>query len=217
MTDRNRENYILNSIKLELENTKNLYSKKGKKKRERISLEEFLSLLKIPFKLEEFDFPPENCPSRSDIKFRHANFQIKNVPDDNCKITEESRDVYNRNKNITELQDLNLLYPIKSFDGYKSVLEIIVDEINRLENKVKKPKYSISEKKEIDLLIYITRTKAVGMIDEVIPLNLIKFFKEAGYRSISFVFCDKQAMIVHSNTDAPDFIWQRKGLLFAEQ
>ncbi|HAT2114456.1 TPA: hypothetical protein I8035_003397 [Legionella pneumophila] len=212
------EDEILNNIKSMLGNTNLLYSRKGTKIREGISLDVFLTLLRLPFKPGDmFEFPLENCPSRADIKFRTGNFQIKNIPDDNCRITQESKEIYERNKNITQVKDLNLLSPLKDCNSPKTVLGVIEEEINRLENKGKKPKYTLCEKKELDLLIYITRKLTARMQSNIIPVYYRDFFKKAGYRSISFVLGDIQAMVLYAQNNAPDFIFQKKLHLFTEE
>ncbi|HAU0263991.1 TPA: hypothetical protein JBF32_16935 [Legionella pneumophila] len=209
---------ILNNIKSMLGVSKHQYSNKGSKTREGISLDVFLTLLKIPFELGDmFEFPPQNCSSRSDIKFRTANLQIKNIPDDNCTINQDSREIYERNKDITQVKDLNLLSALKDCNSTKTVLCVIEEEINRLENKGRKPKYALCEKKELDLLIYITRTRTTRMQSNILPEYYRDFFEKSGYRSISFVLGDIQSMVLYANNNAPDFILQKKLHLFTEE
>lgn len=69
-------------------------------------------------------------------------------------------------------------------DPSKTVLKIIEEEINRLENKGKKPKYTLCEKKSLDLLVYITRTRTARMQSNIILEYYRKFFIQSGYRSI---------------------------------
>ncbi|CAH1073398.1 conserved hypothetical protein [Candidatus Nitrotoga sp. 1052] len=172
------------------------YSNPGKEDRERWVVEEFLNCLSVPFTNDELQSHPQY--SKVDIEFRQARFQIKEIPNPNFRRGDEIKDTYRRVMEAKTLQDTvgpGFVYEVPPVvSGYG----LVRDNAHKLAFEEK----YIDCKANIDLLFYITRTRAsiVEMkdvkIEELSPL---------GWRSVSCLM-GSRALVLYATLEAPAFL-----------
>lgn len=172
------------------------HSEKGKEERERWVVGEFLNCLSVPFVSNELHSPPQQ--SKVDVEFRLARFQVKEIPDPNLRRSDENKDMYRRVMEAKTLQDIvgpGFVYDVPPVvSGY----DLVRDNARELAFS----KTYMDDKATLDLLFYVTRTRA-----SVVRMQDIKLGELAslGWRSVSCLM-GSHALVLYTALDAPAFL-----------
>ena len=172
------------------------FSNPAKEERERWVAGEFLTHLGISFSDAELRSHPQ--ASKTDVEFRDALFQVKEITDPNFKRGDEVKATYRRVMAAKTLQDTvgpGLAYDVPaSACGYELV-HAVATELGASAT------YR-DHKANLDLLCYITRTRTSPISAEQERLQELATI---GWRSISCLF-GKQATVIYAGTEAPAFL-----------
>jgi len=176
------------------------FSNANKEVRERWVVSEFLSVLGIDY--HEAEIVSLEQDNKVDVAFRKAKFQIKELPSPNFRRGKIYKDVFNSIKTAASLDEVSLVSGADDVPPTAIMYELILEKASELANS---EKYMVL-KSEIDLLIYVTHTRA-----SLIQLHELKRekFSALGWRSISCVN-SKQAVVLHSLHTAPKFMVERE-------
>ena len=149
---------------------------------------------------EEELLSPEQ-KDKVDVSFRSALFQVKELTDPDLRRGKMYKDIYNSIKAATSLDEVSMVGDIRDVPPIASMYELVLEKSGELSNS---ESYKAS-KSELDLLFYITRTRA-----SLIQPNEInsEAFSSLGWRSVSCVN-SKQAVVLFSSPSAPEFIQKR--------
>ena len=190
------EDEILEAVKRSWQADFHFFSNPGKEERERWVVREFLTCLSISFDIEELH--SDEQASKVDVMFRDARFQIKEIMEPEARRSGEIRATYDRVLKAKNLADT--IGPWFAYDVPPPVngYELIRDRLNDLNIK---GKYS-NEKKNLDLLFYVTRTRASIVQEDEINTDELAFL---GWRSISCLM-GNHAFVLFAGAHAPSFI-----------
>ena len=188
---------LRNSAKEELM----FYSNVGKEARERWVVCEFLKAIKLPF--EEIEVISMEQSSKTDVKFRDANFQVKEITNPNTRVGKIARDTYNSIKLAKELKDIEWPSILENTPKITKVYDLVLAESKVLsESKTYK-----TMTHHLDLIFYVTRTRAYLILSNEVNIN---DFYSLGWRSI-LCFNSKQATVIYAAPDAPEFLRKKVG------
>lgn len=181
------------------------FSNRNKEERERFTVSEFLSILRVEHLAVELVSPEQS--SKTDVHFRSANFQVKEIPDPNLRRGKMYKDAYNSIKSAKSLDEVSLVSDICDISPVARMHDLVLDMACKL---AASEKYEAS-KGDLDLLVYVTRARA-GLI-QAHELDLVEL-TGFGWRSISCVNA-KQAVVLFSSTTAPEFIKERSQIIMS--
>jgi hypothetical protein len=194
---------LLKHLKESAKDDFDYFSNPNKPLRERWVASEFISKINIVCKDDEFGSPEQD--SKIDVTFRDAKFQIKEITDETLRRGKILKGEYESLEKANSLDDPMFESDAEDIPPVSNMYDLVLQKTEYLSNL---PKY-IKEKRELDLLIYVTRTRATliqeGEIDSNEFLNL-------GWRSVSCLN-SKQAMVLFSSQNAPDFLQQALGTI----
>lgn len=190
------EELKLKSIRKKREENAAFFSNKGKSAREKWIVGSFLSKIGVDF--NESEIEKEKDDSLVDIKFRDANFQIKEITDPNITRTKDARLYKEYGDKAESLAEINPPLVAKNIPDVIFGNDLIIKEVN---NYSTEEKYPLKLREKLDLLIYITRTR-VSYFSNNEELN--KSLKTFGWRSVSILMNDK-AEVVYRSGAVPDF------------
>ncbi|MEP1444907.1 MAG: DUF1780 domain-containing protein [Paraglaciecola sp.] len=190
------DNEILQHLKDEAREDLDFYSNLGKEKRERWVVSEFLRVIKHPFKETEIKSLEQS--SKVDVRFVDANFQIKEITNPNTLRGKRVKDTYNSIKSIQSLNDLQLPSIVEDVPAVAKIYDLIVTQTETLSDIGKYEK----SKKELDLIFYITRTRASLIEEEEINTS---DFSGLGWRSV-ICLNGRQAVVLYASEEAPRYI-----------
>ncbi len=187
---------LLDSMRRDWEEERRFFSSDGKEERERWVATEFLTRLGVKFELSEV-ISPEQAHS-TDVKFRAAHFQVKEILDPTERRHGDIKDIHKRVQQAKTLADT--IGPGFAYDApqnvrgdtliYSAVIDISDD-----------PRYFPS-KSNSDLLFYVTHSRASMPNTWVRDWATLSQF---GWRSISCLIKD-QALILSVAPTAPEFL-----------
>ncbi len=111
------------------------------------------------------------------------------------------KDIYNSIKNAKSLEEVSLTSDLKDIPPIANIYKLVLEKAGELSNS----KLYETSKSELDLLIYVTRTRA-----SLIQTHEIKNeeFSRLGWRSVSCIN-SKQAVVLFSSQLAPGFIFEQ--------
>ncbi len=177
------------------------FSNKGKEERERWVVAEFLQHRGIDFLSSELDSP--NQRSKTDVHFRGASFQVKEILAPGTKRSDEISANYERLMEATKLEDV--IGPQFSYDvpPPTTIYALVSAQASQLAFE---EKYR-SSKHELDLLFYVTRTNASLVRQEEIDAAALSAL---GWRSISCL-AGSQATVLFAHSNAPSFLHSPNG------
>ena len=172
------------------------FSDAGKEERERWVVQSFLTILTLTFTAEEIKSLEQS--SKVDVVYRDARFQIKEIVNPNTRRTLETKTIARQVAAAQTLEQTvgpGFIYDTPPVtDGY----ELVRDEAARLAVDTR---YS-TIKGEIDLLFYVTRTRA----------SLVRTTEHSeaelsaiGWRSVSCLMGD-HAVVLFAQPEAPSFL-----------
>jgi hypothetical protein len=175
------------------------FSNSNKEERERWVVSEFLSVLGVEH--HDADLQSLEQENKVDVCFRNAQFQVKELPDPNFLRGKMYKDAYNSIKVATSLEEVSLVGDVRDLPPIANMYELVLEKASELANS---ETYEAT-KSGLDLLIYVTRTRA-----SLIQAHEIKSeeFSDLGWRSVSCVN-SKQAVVLFSSQSAPEFIVER--------
>lgn len=183
---------LLDEMKRSLKDDAVFYSNNGKETREIWVVSEFLRRINLPF--EDSELKSQRQDSKIDVKFRLANFQIKEITDPNIKRGDEVRAAYESVRDAQTLEET--LGP-----GFVYDVPAISSAYQLVREKASGPKYD-GHKAQLDLLCYVTRRRASKISADEVHLPELTVL---GWRSISCLVGD-QATVLCIAHDAPLFL-----------
>jgi hypothetical protein len=195
MNDREILNHLLKSAWEDVE----YFSNPNKEARERWVVSQFLSVLGVEHQEEELQSLEQT--NKADVHFRSAFFQVKELPDPNLRRGKMHKDIYKSIKSATSLEDVVLVGDVRDVPPITNMYELVLQKAVELANS---ESYETS-KGGLDLLIYVTRTRASLISPHEIHNEA---FSSLGWRSVSCVNA-KQAVVLFTSRSAPDFIRER--------
>lgn len=181
---------IIEEIRRERAELVRFFSNAAKPERERWVVNKFLKTLSVSF--SEHELVPQNESNDVDIVFREANFQVKELPEPNCRRSSEVREDLKRAETVTKPMELFgplVVTDIVYEDAYPSILGFASNR-----------RYSPAARAKLDLLVYVTHHHAV-LNRAAQPTEL----SSLGWRSISCLFGPHAYVLVAAN-DAPTFL-----------
>lgn len=173
--------------------------------RERWIVSEFLSVLAVQHNAEGL-LSLEQC-NKADVRFRDAFFQVKELSDPDLRRGKMYKDAYNSIKAAQTLNEVSLVGDASDIPPIANMHMLVVEKAKELACD----KRYQGLKAELDLLIYVTRTRAALIQQHEIDLDA---FAGLGWRSVSCVNT-KQAVVLFSSPSAPEFIRERSQILMS--
>lgn len=172
------------------------FSNRGKKEREHWVVAQFLQHRSLNFLDTELNSPHQR--SKTDVHFRDANFQVKEILNPGSRRSDEIRDNYKRLMAATKLEDV--VGPLFSYDIPEptTIYALVSGQASHLAHE---EKYAAS-KHNLDLLFYVTRTHASLVRKEEIDFQALSLL---GWRSISCL-AGSQATVLFAHANAPLFL-----------
>jgi len=181
------------------------FSNTNKDARERWVVSKFLSILDVKYREEEIRSLDQH--SKVDVCFRGASFQIKELTDPNLRRGKMYKDAYASIKAAKSLDQVSLIGDVQEIPPIANMHELVLEKAKELADD---KSYNTS-KGQLDLLIYVTRTRASLIQAEEIADEV---FSGLGWRSVSCVN-EKQAVVLFSSPSAPDFLREKAKILMS--
>jgi hypothetical protein len=181
------------------------FSNANKDERERWVVSKFLSVLNVEYREEEIrSLDPH---SKVDVCFRDASFQIKELTDPDLRRGKMYKDAYASIKAAKSLDQVSLVGDVQDVPPIANMYELVLEKAKELAGD---ESYRTS-KGQLDLLLYVTRTRASLIHAEQIADEA---FSGLGWRSVSCVN-EKQAVVLFSSPSAPDFLREKAKILMS--
>lgn len=200
-----RDSEILESMLGAARDDLEFFSNSGKETRERWVVSEFLKAIKYTF--EKAEIRSLEQTSKVDVKFRDASFQIKEIANPQLLRGKRIKDTYNVIKNADSLEDIELPSITENIPSVARMYDLLVSETRKLsESETYK-----DVKHDLDLIFYITRTRASLIQEQTINTN---DFSSLGWRSVACLN-GKQAVVLHTKSNAPEFLKEYSGQVIA--
>ncbi len=198
MTDREILDHLLKSAQKDHK----YFSNVNKEVRERWVVSQFLTVIEVQHQEKELLSLEQS--NKADVQFRDANFQVKELTDPDLRRGKMYKDAYNSIKNAKSLKEVSLISDVRDLPPVANMFELV---FSKAEELARSNLYK-DVKKELDLLIYVTRTRASLIQPHELDSAI---FSNLGWRSISCVNT-KQAVVLFSSPLAPDFVqnWSQK-------
>jgi hypothetical protein len=187
---------ILTSMRESARDELLFFSNQGKEERERWVVSQFLQHRSLNF-LETELRSPHQC-SKTDVQFRDANFQVKEIVNPGTRRNDEIGDNYERLMAAGTLEDVIGTQFVYDVPPATTIYTLVSGEAGCVAIK---QKYS-TIKHELDLLFYVTRTHASPVRKEEIDAE---FLASLGWRSISCL-AGTEAIVLFAQADAPAFL-----------
>ena len=130
------------------------FSNSNKEGRERWVVSEFLSVLGVEY--HEADLQSLEQENKGDVSFHNAQFQIKELPDPMLLRGKMYKGAYNSIKAATSLEEVSLVGDARDLPPIANMYNLVLEKAIELANS----KTYEAVKNELDLLIYVTRTRA---------------------------------------------------------
>lgn len=193
---------LLSSMRASAKEELDFFSNKGKETRERWVVGQFLVRIPIAFKEDELESLPQRSKSKQDVRFRDAGFQVKEILDTGRRYS-EVKVTYERLMAATSLA--GVVGPSFTYDvPPPTTMYALVSE--SAASLAAQPRYA-NVKAEIDLLFYVTRTRASHIRRDEID---IEFLASLGWRSISCLAAER-ATVLFAHQHAPAFLRGHNG------
>jgi hypothetical protein len=194
---------ILESILCAAREDLDFFSNSGKETRERWVISKFLKIINYSF--EEAEISSLEQASKVDVEFRDARFQIKEITNPKLLRGKKTKSTYNAIKVAEKLEDIELPSIAEDIPKLAKMYDLVFVETKKLSES---ETYKAS-KHHLDLIFYITRTRA--SLIRVEDIN-IKDFSSLGWRSVTCLN-GKQAAVLYTNSDAPYFLKECSGMV----
>lgn len=198
-----KDRQILDQLLKEAREGVDYFSNANKEARERWVVSHFLSVLDVRHQEEELRSLDQH--NKADVSFRTAFFQVKELPDPDLRRGKLYKDVYNSIKAAKSLDEVSWVGDAQDVPPIASMYELVLQRAGEL---AKSASYGTS-KGELDLIVYVTRTRASLIQQHEIDGEE---FSDLGWRSVSCVNT-KQAVVLFSSPTAPEFIRERSQIL----
>jgi hypothetical protein len=192
MNENEVRQHLLSSAREDLE----FYSNAGKEVRERWVVSEFLKAIECSFEKSEISSLEQS--SKIDVQFRDARFQVKEIVSPKLLRGKRVKDTYNSIKSAKILEDIELPSIAEDIPNVAKIYDLVLAEANKLSTS----EIYKTSKNELDLIFYITRTRASLIQKEEINTH---DFSCLGWRSV-ICLNSKQAVILYAASRAPKFL-----------
>ena len=181
------------------------FSNANKDERERWVVSKFLSILNMEYREEEIRSRDQH--SKVDVCFRSASFQIKELTDPDSRRGKMYKDAYASIKAAKSLDQVSLIGDVRDVPPVANMQKLVLEKAKELADD---ESYRTS-KGQLDLLIYVTRTRAsLIRADEI----AVEAFSGLGWRTVSCVN-EKQAVVLFASPLAPDFLREKAKILMS--
>jgi hypothetical protein len=189
----NDDEYI-ESIRKDCKESVEFYSSSSRHEREKWVANEFLTNLKIIFEQAELEPVTDDPP---DVRFRSAEFEIKEILDPGRLRHKESKEALEKAMDAKDAKDFIEHYVARDIK-YTEIFALVEVDVKKYADK-----YPDDVKKSMDLLFYVNLKDTRAYTATPIPPQgeLSKY----GFRSISFVSGPLSAILM-ANNDAPEFL-----------
>lgn len=187
---------ILKEMRCFWESERQFFSSEGEKEREHWVVREFLDRLAITFVDDELRLHEQD--SAVDVEFRGARFQVKEITEPNCRRGGEIKDLYRLHMKARTLKDT--IGPVFGSDipSIRNGYELVQERAQELTND----KRYLQSKGDLDLLFYVTRSRASVVQPEEIKADELA---SLGWRSISCLM-GIRVCVLFARADAPSFL-----------
>jgi putative endonuclease (uncharacterized protein DUF1780) len=166
------------------------FSNAAKPERERWIVHEFLKTLSISFSEDELYSPKES--DDVDVVFRDANFQVKELPEPDCRRSSDVLEDLKRAETAT--------HPTELFGPLVAKDLVFEDAYPFIQTYARHHRYPPSSRSKLHLLVYVTHPHAV-----LNRKNQPSDLSALGWRSISCLF-GPHAYVLVAAEDAPPFL-----------
>lgn len=188
---------LLDVIRRSWDKEMRFFSNAGKEERECWVVGEFLRNLSVSFSEQELISFEQH--SKTDVGFREARFQIKEIMNKGSRRGAEIKALWQQAKTASRVEEIvgaGLVYdnppPIR---GY----ELICDRARTLATS---GKYDLDTRQSLDLLFYVTRTNASPIQSTEIKRDE---FISLGWRSVSCLI-GSESLVLFTQDDAPELL-----------
>ncbi len=201
MDDRQTLDHLLKSAWENVE----WFSNAKKEERERWVVSQFLSVLDVRYQADELHSLEQH--NKADVRFRSAFFQVKELTDPDLRRGKMYKDAYNSIRAAKSLDEVSPIVDVRDVPPVASIYRLVLEKAGELASR----KLYETSTGELDLLIYVTRTRA-SLIQ---PQEIVgEAFSDLGWRSVSCANA-KQAVVLFSSPSAPDFMRERSQILMS--
>lgn len=181
---------IIESLRRAREEEVRFFSNAAKPERERWVVHEFLKTLSISLSKDELYSPKES--DDVDVVFRDANFQVKELPEPDCRRSSEVLEDLKRAETAN--------HPTELFGPLVAKDIVFEDAYPFIQIYARDHRYPSSSRSKLDLLVYVTHPHAV-LDRKSQPSDL----STLGWRSISCLF-GTHAYVLVAAKNAPPFL-----------
>ena len=154
----------------------------------------FLSNLEIPFEDSELIPVPDDPP---DVRFREANFEVKEILDQGRRRHDEYKASLKKAKLASSPLDL-----LEHATPRELPITDVCSEVAARSSALA-AKYSSDTRRTLDLLFYVDHLDVFGYIRDIWPPT--QPWAQFGFRSIS-VLMGRLSAVLYFNDDAPEFL-----------
>jgi hypothetical protein len=196
---------LLEEQEEQLDEAISFFSNANKKERELIVVRYFLENLGITFTEEELESVTNEPP---DIKFKEANFEIKELPDSNRRRHEEYKRAKEKCRVANKISDMFEFYTPENLT-FQEIVNKLIAFIIELERE---HTYDVTVKNNLDLLIYFNQIGYHFTGD--FSFDLPNDISEYGWRSILVTKSDLSCVLFSSDR-APSFLKEITGQVFS--
>jgi hypothetical protein len=193
------DNDYLATIRSALEESVRFFSPQNKSERECWVVREFLDNLGVPSTESELRPVTDDPP---DVRFREANFEIKEILDQGRKRHKEYKDALQKARAATDPSDLIERFTLRDV-SLTEVCDLILADATAIENK-----YPADVRLQLDLLFYVNLEGVFGLTEN--PFPRVDALASLGWRSVSFVK-GFLSCVLCATRHAPDFIQDSVG------
>jgi hypothetical protein len=195
---------LLEKLKKQTEENFYWHTNSKKEERERWVVCEFLSAIQVAFSQSEVHSLEQD--SKIDVRFETLNFQIKEIIDPGFRRDKLYKDAWKSASKAKSLSEVSLVGELRDAPQLARMHQLIETEASVLASS---DKY-IDVKGDIDLLFYVTRTRASLIEHSELREDA---FSELGWRSVSCVN-SKQAVVLFASSSAPGSLLNNSGTIY---
>lgn len=181
-----------------LKQSVNFFSNENKIVREKWIVNEFLYNLNINFEKSEIQSNPNDPP---DIFFRNAQFELKEIQDEDRKRHREYKETLKKSEKVSKTSEL-----FEDWNAYDISMQKIVYLI---EKELNSYKIDLELASKIDMLFYINLSNLGFEEDKTYIFSNNNIWEK--WRSVSMVENGNISFVFNAKNNAPDFIIKNVG------
>lgn len=191
---------LINKFKIGVRESLAYFSNANKEEREKWVVEGFLTNCGISFDRDDIIPSPDQPP---DILFCDANFEVKEILDENRQRHREYKNALQKAENAESLIELLELHDPKDL-SLREILRIVNDRLSDIA-------YAPEVQRSLDMLFYVDLLDYYGLQDDL-EYQLEDHDSLTNFRSVSILYHDYSLVFVTSDS-APEFLRSIQGVL----